>query len=129
MFTHRAKIQLKPNTFTELSQKIHDQIMPALRLQKGFCAGVTSIDTIWLTAIGDTSWETEEDAKNYQRDGYPQTLKILRGLIGSEPATSIFEVSDSKIQASRKPLLNYRDEKLENEFSPNRRFSERGGGH
>lgn len=119
MFTHRAKIQLNPNSFIELSQKIHNQIMPALRLQKGFCSGVTSIDTIWLTAIEDTSWETEEDAEIYQRDGYSETLKILYGLTASEPVTSIFEVSDSEIKASRKPVSVYQYEKLENEFPSN----------
>ncbi len=72
--------------------------MPALRLQRGFCGGVTSIDTIWLTAIEETSWETKEDAEIYQRDGYPETLKTLYGLTESEPATAIFEVSDSGIK-------------------------------
>ena len=105
MFTHRAKIQLKPNSFIELSQKIHNQIMSALRLQKGFCSGVTSIDTIWLTAIEETSWETKEDAEIYQRDGYPETLKTLYGLTDSEPVTSIFEVSDSGIERSKNPVV------------------------
>lgn len=105
MFTHRAKIQLKPNSFIELSQKIHNQIMPALRLQKGFCSGVTSIDTIWLMAIEDTSWETKEDAEIYQRAGYPETLKMLFGLTASEPATSIFEVPDPVIKESGKPVF------------------------
>ena len=100
MFTHRARIQLKPNSYTELSQKIQNQIMPALRLQKGFCTGVTSIDTIWLMAIEDTNWETKEDAEIYQRTGYPETLKILFGLIDSEPVTSIFEIPDSGIKRS-----------------------------
>ena len=92
MFTHRAKIQLKPNSFIELSRQIHDRIMPALRLQKGFCQGVTSIDTIWLTAIEDTRWETREDAENYERTGYPETLRTLSAVIDAEPVTSIFEV-------------------------------------
>jgi len=104
MFTHRAQIQLKPNSFIELSQKIQNKIMPALRLQKGFCHGVTSIDTIWLTAIEETHWETIEDAEIYQRTGYPETLKMLYGLIDSEPVTSIFEVSSSKFNRSKKPL-------------------------
>jgi hypothetical protein len=104
MFTHRAKIQLKPNSFTELSQKIEDQIMPALRLQKGFCHGVTSIDTIWLTATEDTRWETMEDAETYQRTGYPETLKSLSGVLDAEPVTSIFEVSDAGSDRSRKPF-------------------------
>ena len=96
MFTHRAKIQIKPNSFTELSEQVHQRIMPALRLQKGFCSGVTSIDTIWLTAIEDTRWETREDAETYDRIGYPETLKILSAVIDAEPATSIFEMEEVK---------------------------------
>ena len=95
MFTHRAKLLLKPNSFIELSQKIKDKIMPALRLQKGFCRGVTSIDTIWLTAIEDTLWETRGDAENYERTGYPKTLEWLAGVLDAEPATSIFEIAPS----------------------------------
>jgi len=84
MFTHRAKIQLKPNSFIELSQKIQNRIMPALRLQQGFCSGLTSIDTVWLTAIEETSRDTKKDAEIYRRDDYPETLKILYGLTESE---------------------------------------------
>ena len=104
MFTHRAKIQLKPNSFIELSQKITDRIMPALRLQKGFCYGVTAIDTIWLTATEDTRWETREDAETYQQTGYPETLKTLTGVIDAEPVTSIFEVSDDGFNQSKNPF-------------------------
>ena len=94
MFTHRAKIQLKPNSFTELSQKTMDKVIPALSLQKGFCRVVTSIDTFWSTAIEDTRWETKEDAETYQRIGYPETLKILSEVMTEEPITSIFEVQE-----------------------------------
>jgi hypothetical protein len=107
MFTHRAKIQLKPNSFTELSQQIQNNIMPALRRQKGFCHGVTSIDTIWLTAIEETRWETREDAETYERIGYPETLKTLSAVINAEPVTSIFEVSDSGSKQSKKLSKNF----------------------
>lgn len=106
MFTHRAKIQLKPNSFIALSQKIQIEIMPALRLQKGFCSGVTSIDTIWLTAIKETRWETKEDAETYQRTGYPQTLEMLLEVIEAEPVTSIYEASDSGFNQRKKLSKN-----------------------
>lgn len=97
MFTHRAKIQLKPNSYIKLSQQIQDKIMPALRLQTGFCDGVTSIDTFWMTATEDTHWETREDAEIYQQQGYPETLKILSGVMDAVPVTSIFEFSENKL--------------------------------
>ncbi|HEY8559204.1 MAG TPA: hypothetical protein VIL74_02290 [Pyrinomonadaceae bacterium] len=102
MYTHRAKIQLKPNSYIELSQQIKDKIMPALRLQKGFCDGVTSIDTFWMTAIEDTRWETREDAEAYQRTGYSETLKTLSEVIDAEPVTSIFEASGDGFNQSGK---------------------------
>jgi len=42
-----------------------------------------------------------EDAENYQRSGYSETLKTLSGVIEAEPFTSIFEVSDSGFNQSK----------------------------
>ena len=91
MYTHRVRIQLKPNSFIELSQKIQTEIMPALQLQKGFCSGVTSIDTKWSAATEDTLWETMEDAEAYDLVGYPEIKKIISKISIAEPVASIFE--------------------------------------
>lgn len=91
MFIHRAKIQLRPNSFIELSRKIEQEIMPALRLKKGFCSGVTSIDTQWLTATEDTRWETRQDAEEYHLNGFPEIKEIISGIGAAEPTASIFE--------------------------------------
>lgn len=95
MFIHRAELLLNPNSHNFLSQKIEREIMPALRSQKGFLNGVTSIDTFWSTAIEDTFWETNADAEFYRQTGYPETLKMLSGLLAGAPSSSIFEVTDS----------------------------------
>jgi hypothetical protein len=94
MFTHRAKIQLKPNSYIKL-QKIQSEIMPALRLQKGFCSCVTSIDAFWSRATEDTCWETQEAAETYQRTSYPETLKMLAEVMTTVPVTSIFEAPNT----------------------------------
>lgn len=91
MFTHRAKINLKFNMHIGFSRKIDREIMPALRLLKGFCSGVTRIDTNWLTAIEDTQWATRADAEAYHAGGYLVTKKILEEVALDEPVTSIFE--------------------------------------
>ena len=97
MFTHHVKIQLKLDTFIDLSRKIRNEIMPALRLQKGFCGGVTSIDTQWSTAIEETQWATREDAEAYQLNGYPEIKKILSEVFIAEPVTSIFEIRQTSL--------------------------------
>jgi hypothetical protein len=81
MFTHRAQIQLKSNSFIELSQKNQKKIIPALRLKKGFFNGVTSIDTIWLTAIEETHWETKADAEIYPGLGIQPEQKTVSSFI------------------------------------------------
>lgn len=40
MFTHRFRIQLKPDSIKELSRKIHNEITPPAQPQKGFFDGV-----------------------------------------------------------------------------------------
>ncbi len=93
MFTHRVKIELKPDSFTALSRKIQSEIMPALRLQQGFCDGVTIIAPERSTATEDTRWKTKADAEAYQQTGYPEVFKVLSSVAKTAPATSIFEVA------------------------------------
>lgn len=102
MYTHRARLQLRPNSFIELSQTIQNKIMPALRGQQGFRNGVTAIDTIWRTAVEDTFWETKENAEAYQRTGYLETLRYLSALLETEPLVSIFEDAPARAGERRK---------------------------
>jgi hypothetical protein len=91
MFTHRIRIELIPDSFTELSRKIQNDIMPMLRLQKGFCDGLTFISPERGTATEDTRWQTKADAENYERNAYPQVLKTLSSVAKNKPTTAIFE--------------------------------------
>jgi hypothetical protein len=90
MFTHRVRIELKPDSLTEFSRIIKSEIMPLVRRQKGFRNGSTFIAPNW-TATEDTRWETREDAEEYQRTGYQKVLKALSGLSLHLPTASIFE--------------------------------------
>jgi hypothetical protein len=96
MFTHRAEIQLKPDSCIELAQKIRNRIMPPLRLRKGVRYGVTAAE--------DTRRETIEEAETYRRTGYPETLKTLSEVLDAEPVTSILEVSEAGFKRSQKPF-------------------------
>jgi hypothetical protein len=92
MFTHRVSIQLKPYSLADFSRKIKTDVMPLVRLQKGFLDGNTFISPSW-TATEDTHWETKEDAEAYQRSNFQSVLKTLSGLSLSAPTSSIFEAT------------------------------------
>ena len=94
MFTHRVEIKLKPDSFTALSRKIQSEIMPALRLQQGFCDGVTVIAPERSTATEDTRWKTKTDAEAYQQTGYQDVFKVLSSVAIAAPTISIFEVAE-----------------------------------
>lgn len=66
--------------------------MPLLRLQKGFCDGLTIIAPERATATEDTRWKTKEDAEEYQRTGYQEILKILSSVSKTQPTTTIFQL-------------------------------------
>lgn len=87
-------MQLQADSFILLSHKIKDTIMPLLRLQKGFCDGVTTIVPERSIATEDTRWNTREDAEAYQRTGYLEVMKALSEVVITEPTTSIFEHSE-----------------------------------
>ena len=97
MFTHRAEIQLKNNSFILFSRKIDNKIMPLLRLQKGFQNGTTSVFPERSTAIEDTHWNTREDAEAYNQEGYLEVVDILSEVFAAAPVTSIFEDTASTL--------------------------------
>ncbi len=94
MFTHRVQMQLKKDSFTLLSRRIEDTIMPFLRDQKGFRHGVTSVIPERSLATEDTHWNTKEDADAYDRTGYREVMKSLLDVVSAPPVTSIFEGAD-----------------------------------
>lgn len=94
MVIHQVKIELKPDSFTALSRKIQSKIMPTLRLQQGFCDGVTVIAPERSTATENTRWETKADAEAYQKTGYLEVFKVLSSVAIAAPTSSIFEVAE-----------------------------------
>jgi hypothetical protein len=95
MFTHRVQMQLKTDSFILLSHKIENTIMPLLRRQKGFQNGLTSVAPERSTATQDTQWDTRENARAYQLDGYLKVMKSLTGVVSEQSVSSIFEVAES----------------------------------
>lgn len=101
IFIHRAKIRIKPNSFIELSRKMQNEIMPVLRLEKGYCSSNVSMDRQCAASIEDTYWETQEAAKHYQQTGFLKLLKTLSEITVGEPVTSIFESSETTFSQSK----------------------------
>lgn len=87
-------MQLKADSYIQLSKSIEDTIMPLLHQQIGFCSGVTQISPERSEATEDTFWNTENDVRAYQKTGYPKILETLSGVVLKTPVVVISEVSE-----------------------------------
>jgi hypothetical protein len=88
-------MQLKPNSAPEFTRIIENEIIPLLRKQKGFRDEVTSVAPERSEAIGNSFWDTKENAEAYNRTGYPEVLKALSKVVDGTPGVETFEVSNS----------------------------------
>ena len=98
MFKHQVQMQLRADTFTLLSRKIENTIMPLLRQQKGFCDGITFVAPERSTATGDTFWNTEADAEAYQKNGFQKVLETISEVLTETPTVSITKVSGQDLR-------------------------------
>jgi heme-degrading monooxygenase HmoA len=95
MFTRHVTMQLKANSAAEFTRIVEKEIVPLLRKQKGFRDEVTLVAPERSHAVGNSFWDTKEDAEAYSRTGYPEVLKALSKVVEGTPRVETFEVSNS----------------------------------
>jgi heme-degrading monooxygenase HmoA len=95
MFTRHVTMKLKANSAAEFNRIIENEVLPLLRKQKGFRDEVTFIAPERLEAVGNSFWDTKEDAQAYNSTGYPELLKALSTVVEGTPKVEIFEVANS----------------------------------
>ncbi|HEV8717605.1 MAG TPA: hypothetical protein VGX03_32880 [Candidatus Binatia bacterium] len=95
MFNRHVTMQIKANSAAELTRIVEKEIVPLLRKQKGFRDEVTLVAPERSQAVGNSFWDTKEDAEAYSRTGYPQVLKALSKVVEGTPRVETFEVSNS----------------------------------
>jgi len=95
MFTRSVSVHLKPNTATEFTRTIENEIIPLLRKQKGFQNEITLVAPGGLTAIGISFWDQKENAEAYGRTTYPEVQKVLAKVVEGTPQVQTYEVCNS----------------------------------
>ena len=95
MFARRVSMELKPNTTAELTQKLEKEVIPMLRKQKGFQDEITFVATGGAKAFGISLWDRSESADTYNRETYPEVVKILAKFVEGTPRIDTYEVSNS----------------------------------
>jgi hypothetical protein len=104
MLARRVSMQLKPNGSTEFTQKLEKEIIRMLRKQKGFQDEITFVATGGAKAFGISLWDRSEDAETYNRETYPEVLKVLSRFVEGTPHVATYEVSNSTFHKIASPL-------------------------
>lgn len=102
MFTRHITMQLKKNWAPEFPTVIEKEVLPLLRRQKGFLDEVILLAPNKTEVVAISVWETKEFAEIYNREVYPEVLKILNKYIEGVPLVKTFEVMYATIPAYEK---------------------------
>ena len=97
MFARHVTMKLKANSGSEFNRIIENEVLPLLRKQKGFRDEITFIAPERLEAVGNSFWDTKEDAQAYNSTGYPEILKALSKVVEGTPTVETFEVANSTL--------------------------------
>ena len=95
MFVRTVNLRLKPNSVTELTQTVDNEIIPLLRKQKGFQDEITYVVPGGTEAVALSFWDQKENAEAYGRAAYPQVLRALAKVVEGTPQVQTSEVANS----------------------------------
>jgi heme-degrading monooxygenase HmoA len=90
-------MKLKANTAPEFNALIEKEILPMLRKQPGFRDEITFVAPERSEVIAISFWETKENCDNYNRNGYPEVLKIVSKVLEGNPKVETFVLSNSTV--------------------------------
>lgn len=102
MYSRHITMQVKQNMLPKFPEVIENEILPLLRRQKGFLEELilTSPNKTELVAI--SLWENKEFAENYNREFYPEVVKIVNKYVEGLPIVKTFEVEYATLPAFQK---------------------------
>ncbi len=95
MYTRNVSLKLKVNSAPEFTRTLENEVIPMLRKQKGFKDEITLVAAERSEAVAMSFWDKKEDAEAYNREKYPEILKILSKVVEGTPRVESFEVANS----------------------------------
>ena len=95
MYTRNVSMKLKADSVKEFTRMLESEVIPVLRKQKGFKDEITLVAPERNEAVAISFWEKKDNAEAYNREKYPEILKILSRVVDGIPKVESFEVANS----------------------------------
>lgn len=104
MFARNVSMRLKPNSTTDFTRTLENEIIPLLRKQKGFQDEISFVTPSGTDAVAISLWDNKENAEAYGRASYPEVLKTLARVVEGTPQVHTYAVSNSTFHKVAAPV-------------------------
>jgi hypothetical protein len=95
-------MQIKKNWTPEFPKVIEKEVLPLLRRQKGFLDELILLAPDKTEVVAISLWENKEFAEIYNREFYPEVVKIINKYVEGLPVVKTFEVEYATLPAFQK---------------------------
>jgi len=92
MFSRQITMQINKNWTSEFPKVFEKEVLPLLRRQKGFLDELILLAPNKTEAVAISFWENKEFAEVYNREFYPEVVKIINKYVEGLPVVKTFEV-------------------------------------
>ncbi len=102
MFSRHITVQIKKTWMSEFPQVFEKEVLPLLRRQKGFLDELLFVTPEKTEMVAISLWENKEFAEIYNREFYPEVVKILNKYVENSPVVKTYEVQYATLPAFQK---------------------------
>ena len=95
MYARLVTTHLKPGKFELATRKFEEKIIPMLKTQKGFRDEVSFFDKEKNESLAISFWDAEADLRVYEKEAYPEMVKVLSDTFEGTPEVRRFEVANA----------------------------------
>jgi heme-degrading monooxygenase HmoA len=95
MFARKVSMHLKADGAADFIHKMESEVIPLLRLQKGFVDEITLISQSGKEVYAYSFWENSTDAENYAHSSFAQVTKMLSRVAEGSPRVHTYMVANS----------------------------------
>jgi hypothetical protein len=95
MFARNVTFRLKPNTYSDYTRTLENEILPLLRKQTGFKEEITLSNPGSHDVVAISLWDSKSHADAYNTNLYPEVLRTFAKMIDGTPKVQTFEAVTS----------------------------------
>ena len=95
MYARSVSFHLKPGRAAEFTRILDNNILPILRILKGFQDEIALVAPGGADAVGISVWDVKENADAYARGAYAGVVKALEPVVEGTPRVQTYEVASS----------------------------------